>query len=217
MDATAGGDFAFEPPRLAGNLRQQLSRTGLQAGLAEHWRAGFQTGVRFTMNLHLRDITNDDLPLIGQWLRAEHVRSTWGDADANIRLLAEPPAQGSWRAVIEADGRKVGLVLWQHPTRAELDVAGLGDIPASVIDIDILIGEADAVGRGLGSSAMRIVAERALSDPAVPFVIACVRPDNLASRRACAKAGFHEERVFDDVPNGPHLLLVRRRRQAPIE
>lgn len=169
------------------------------------------------MNLHLRDLTNDDLPLIARWLRADHVRGTWGEPDANIRLLTEPPAQGSWRAIIEADGRKLGLVLWQHPTREELDVAGLDDIPTSVIDIDILIGEPDALRRGLGSSAMRTVAERALADPAVPFVIACVRPDNLASRRACAKAGFHEDRVFDDVPNGPHLLMVHRRRQVPID
>lgn len=166
------------------------------------------------MNLHLCDITNDDLPLIAQWLRADHVRGTWGDPDANIRLLTVPPAQVSRRAIIESDGRRVGLVLWQHPTREELDVAGLADIPTGVIDIDILIGEPDALRRELGSSAMRIVAERALSDPAVPFVIACVRLDNLASRRACAKAGFHEDRVFDDVPNGPHLLMACQRRSA---
>lgn len=166
------------------------------------------------MNLHLRDITNDDLPLIARWLRADHVRGSWGDPDANIRQLAQPPAQGSWRAVIEADGRRVGLMLWQHPTRDALDVAGLADIPTSVIDIDILIGEPDALRRGLGSSAMRIIAEQALSDPAVPFGIACVRPDNLASRRAFTRAGFHEDRVFDDVPNGPHLLMVYQRRST---
>jgi hypothetical protein len=89
------------------------------------------------------------------------VRSTWGDPGANLRLLKDLPASGSWRAIIEADGRKVGLVLWQHPAREELDVAGLADVPTSVIDIDIMIGEFDALGRGLGSNAIRLVAEAA--------------------------------------------------------
>lgn len=161
----------------------------------------------------LRDVTHDDLPLIERWLHADHVRSTWGDPDANLRLLSEPPAKGNWRAIIEADGRPVGIVLWQHPTREELDVAGLADIPTSAIDIDIMIGEFDALGRGLGSNAIRRVAEAALSDPAVPFVMACTGPDNLASQRAFAKAGFRRDREFDDVPNGLHVLMVRHRQE----
>ena len=166
------------------------------------------------MSLRLRDVTNDDLPLIEQWLHADHVRSTWGDPGANLRLLSEPPANGNWRAIIEADGHKVGIVLWQHPTREELDVAGLADIPTSVIDIDIMIGEFDALGRGLGAEAISLVAEVALSDPTVPFVMACARLDNLASQRAFARAGFRNDRQFDDVPNGLHVLMVRHRRQG---
>ncbi|MBX3599672.1 MAG: GNAT family N-acetyltransferase [Rubrivivax sp.] len=167
------------------------------------------------MDLRLRDLAPDDLPLVGQWLRAGPVRRSWGDPEANLRLLRQPPAAGSGRAVIEAEGRAVGLVLWQHPTRAELDLAGLTDIPTSVVDIDVLIGEPAAQGRGLGAAAIGLVAERALADPAVPCVMACVAPDNLASLRAFAKAGFGQDRVFDDVPQGPHLLLVRRRQEGP--
>ena len=168
------------------------------------------------MSLRLRDVTNDDLPLIEQWLHADHVRSTWGDPGANLRLLNEPPANGNWRAIIEADGHQVGIVLWQHPTREELDVAGLADIPTSVIDIDIMIGEFDALGRGLGSDTISLVAEVALSDPTVPFVMACARLDNLASQRAFAKAGFRKDREFDDVPNGLHVLMVRHRQEGQV-
>jgi RimJ/RimL family protein N-acetyltransferase len=168
------------------------------------------------MSLHLRDVTNDDLPLIEQWLHADHVRNTWGDPGANFHRLNEPPASGNWRAILEADGRKIGLVLWQHPTREELDAAGLTDIPTSVIDIDIMIGELDALGRGLGSDAISLVAELALSDPTVPFVMACARLENLASQRAFAKAGFCKDREFDDVPNGLHVLMVRHRQERQV-
>ena len=166
------------------------------------------------MHLRLRDVTNDDLPLIEQWQHAAHVRGTWGDPSANLRLLREPPASGSRRAIVEADGHDVGIVLWQHPAREELDAAGLVDIPTSVIDIDIMIGEFAAQGRGLGSGAIGLVAELALSDPTVPFVMACAGLDNLASQRAFAKAGFRKDREFDDVPNGLHVLMVRHRQEG---
>jgi len=61
------------------------------------------------MKVRLLDVMSADLPLIERWLRADHVRPDWGEPEENLRLLQEPPASGSWRAVIEADGRKVGL------------------------------------------------------------------------------------------------------------
>jgi aminoglycoside 6'-N-acetyltransferase len=161
------------------------------------------------MNIRLLDITDDDLPLIEQWLHNDHVRSTWGDPGTNIRMMHDPPAEGHWRALIETGGRKVGLVLWQHPTRQELDEAGIKDIPESAIDIDIMIGERTEAGRGVGSAAIRIVADAVLSDPAVPLVIAATLIDNLASQRAFAKAGFRIDREFDDGPSGRYVLMVR--------
>ena len=163
------------------------------------------------MSVNLRDITSDDLPLIEKWLRADHVRSVWGDPDQNLRLLREPAVRGAWRAIIEVDGRKVGVVLWQHPSREELDAAGLTDIPTSVIDIDIMIGEPAALGSGIGSTTIRLVTEVAFTDSAVPFVMACARVDNGASRRAFAKAGFCTDREFDDGPDGRYVLMVRDR------
>lgn len=167
------------------------------------------------MAVRLTDIGLDDLPLIERWLRAEHVRRYWGDPEENIRLLRAAPAPGNWRAIIEAGGRKVGLVLWQHPTRRELDEAGLFDVPESVIDIDIMIGEATETGRGLGSEAIRLVAECALADPSVPFVIAASSVENHASQRAFMRAGFRIEREFEDVPNGRFVLMVKLRQKEP--
>ncbi|HRQ63405.1 MAG TPA: GNAT family N-acetyltransferase [Xanthomonadaceae bacterium] len=163
------------------------------------------------MSFRLRDLTCDDLSLLERWLRAAHVRSAWGDPEENLRMLEEPPPEGSGRAVFEVDGRAVGLVLWQHPTREELDEAGLLDIPTGAIDIDIMIGEADAIGQGFGPQAIDRVASVALSNPAVPFVMGCAEMDNLASQRAFGKAGFRRERTFGDGPDGLQVLMVRDR------
>lgn len=163
------------------------------------------------MDVRLTGIEPDDISLIERWLRAGHVRRYWGDPEENIRLLRAAPQPGNWRAIIEAGGRKVGLVLWQHPSRRELDEAGLFDVPESVIDIDIMIGEEAETGRGVGSAAIRLVAERALADLSVPFVIAATSVENHASQRAFINAGFRIDRQFDDAPGGRHVLLVRRR------
>jgi len=162
----------------------------------------------------LLDIRVDDLPLVEQWLQADHVRTYWGDPAANLRQLRATPGPGHRRAIIAVGGRKVGLVLWQHPTREELDQAGLTDIPTSAIDIDLLVGERDAVGRGIGSAALRLLAETVLADPAVPFVMGCARCDNLVSQRAFARAGFRKDREFDDAPCGRHVLMLRHRHGA---
>jgi len=165
------------------------------------------------MAVVLRGVTSEDLPLIERWLGADHVRRSWGEPGENIRLLRDPHP-GTWRALIEADGRKVGLVLWQHPTRQELDQAGLDDIPTSVIDIDIMIGEVDAIGRGVGSAAIRLVVDAVLADQSVPFVIAATMVENSSSLHAFEKAGFRRDREFDDVPNGRHVLMVRHRERS---
>ena len=62
-------------------------------------------------SVRLRDLTADDLPLVERWLRADHVRLRWCKPEQSLRLLSEAPAGGRWRAVIEDDGRPVGLVL----------------------------------------------------------------------------------------------------------
>jgi len=162
------------------------------------------------MQPELLEVSGDDRPLVQRWLGAEHVRRYWGDPEDNQHLLGVAPAAFK-SAVIAVDGRKVGLIVWGHPTRRELDIAGLHDVPGSVIDIDIMIGEADATGRGIGSAAIRLVADRALADPTVPYVIAAASVENPASRRAFARAQFVEDREFDDVPYGRHVLMVRRR------
>ena len=165
------------------------------------------------MTVHLIDVKREDLIFIERWLRAEHVRRYWGEPDENIRLLRRPPV--GMRSAIIADGdRKLGLVLWQHPTRRELDQAGLYEIPETVIDIDILIGEEDALGRGIGSAAIDLVAEIALADLSVPFVIAAASIDNRASCRAFRKAGFRIKREFNDVPGGRSILMIRYRERA---
>lgn len=162
------------------------------------------------MATRLAAVEPADFALIERWLGEAHVRKYWGDPAETLLDLSRP-IEGRELALVVADGRKVGLVVRQHPTRQELDAAGLSGIPETAVDIDIMIGEADAQNRGAGRAAIGIVAETALANPAVPLVIAATMVDNRASRRAFAHAGFVEEQEFDDVGYGRCMLMVRRR------
>lgn len=61
-----------------------------------------ETWRQIIMSLRLRGVADDALALIERWLNADHVRSTWGDSDANVRLLRKPPDNGNWRTIIVA-------------------------------------------------------------------------------------------------------------------
>ena len=86
---------------------------------------------------------------------------------------------------------------WQAIDEAEPGAAG----------VDLLIGEPDAIGRGLGPAALSAFARSVvLADSRVTAVIATVEEANRRSWRAFEKAGFAHAR--DVVEEGlPHRLL----------
>ena len=93
-----------------------------------------------------------DLKRVGAWLRQPEVERWWGPADVAQAAVAGHDPHDS--ALIAADGEPVGYLAWQVPTRQELLDAGLADLPADLVDIDILVGEPAAMGRGTGAQAL---------------------------------------------------------------
>jgi len=62
--------------------------------------------------------------------------------------------------IVMLDGRALGPLCWQVPPRSELEEAGLGDLPADLIDIDVLIGDPEARGHGVAPTALEQLCER---------------------------------------------------------
>jgi len=80
-----------------------------------------------------------------------------------------------------------------------------------VAGVDLLIGEPDLIGRGVGSDALdRFVQDVVFSDPAIHACIADPDAENRASLRVFEKAGFRVVRGFTDPEDRERLhLLVR--------
>ncbi len=146
-----------------------------------------------------------DADLLKHWLHVPHVTRWWGPPESALSELQA--LEGAQMAIITEAGKPIGFLCWQLPSRAELDEAGLTELPADHVDIDIMIGEPDALGRGCGPAALACLLER-LRAEGVRQVGLAVEQSNQRARAAYAKAGFRPWRDF--VENGAaHLYLTR--------
>ncbi len=146
-----------------------------------------------------------DLRRLRAWLRRPHVERWWGDPDHALAVVGRhSPAT---QALITVDGKPVGYLCWQIPSTEELAVAGLGALPADHVDVDILIGEADLLGRGIGPRALALLLDR-LGAEGVSSVGMAAASDNQRALRAYEKAGLRLFRVF--VENGVDMCYLVR-------
>lgn len=152
-----------------------------------------------------------DLPRLRVWLSRPHVTPWWGDPDEAMAAIREhAPAD---HALIAVDARPVGYLCWQRPLPEELAAAGLDDLPADLIDVDILIGEPDAVGRGVGPQALTLLLDqlRAAGRASVGMAAATANP---RARRAYEKAGFRLFRAFQEAGQDYYYLVQSLRERT---
>ena len=165
---------------------------------------------RHDVNLRVLDLQTD-LPLLERWLRSPHVVRWWGAPDLLLTALAQ--RSRDTHAVITADSRPVGYLCWQRPSPSELEAAGLTDLPEDLVDIDILIGEPELLGRGVGPRALIMLSAKLLGE-GVGFAGLGTSTSNRVAIRAFEKAGFRLFRDFEDPEFGPCKYMVAPLRGA---
>ena len=65
-----------------------------------------------------------------------------------------------------------------------------GDVPGGLRAIDVWIGEAADLGRGLGTELMRLVLDRCFADASVDAVLVDPLASNVRAHRFCERLGF---------------------------
>lgn len=135
-----------------------------------------------------------DLPLLRRWLDRPHVAQWWGDPEEALTNATEHPP--SMHGIIAVDGEHIGYVCWQSPIAEESSAAGLSALPPDHIDVDILIGEAEYTGRGIGPQVLLAVIEQ-LRSAGVSSVGLATDEENQRARRAFVKAGFRFYHAFE--------------------
>jgi aminoglycoside 6'-N-acetyltransferase len=153
-------------------------------------------------------MSRHDLPLVAAWLEQEHVRRWWppyDDIDAHYRPVFEGRDRSDHYLIVLGE-RPVGMIqtylVHDHPDWEELVHVG-----RDVAGVDLLLGEPDVVGRGLGPLVLETFSRDVVfARPATRAVVAGVDVENRRSLRAFEKAGFRP--VRDYVEEGrPHRLM----------
>jgi aminoglycoside 6'-N-acetyltransferase len=170
------------------------------------------------VSIRFEPLTRNDLVQLHAWLQKPHVAAWWRGPETLEEVEADhlPSSDGtepSYHYVIVVDGRPVGMIQWylvsDFPEWEEILDVGEG-----VAGVDLLIGEEDATGRGLGPEVLRsFIAEVVFAKEKTHAVVAGVEPGNTRSLRAFEKAGFRF--AFDYEEEGrPHRLLRLERESA---
>ncbi len=154
-----------------------------------------------------RPLRRDDFPLVVEWLRQPHVAEWWSELP-DLDFLEEkygPRIDGAEPTqvfVISLDERPIGLVQTYRLADNPEYEAAVG--VAAAAGVDLLIGEPQLVGRGVGPRVIRAFAERVVF-PLYPEVERCMAGPsvrNVRSQRAFEKAGFRAVRDAE-VPGEP--------------
>jgi aminoglycoside 6'-N-acetyltransferase len=154
-------------------------------------------------------LRKEDLLLLREWLGREHVRRWWRDSIDESLVGYEHAIEGldpTDHYLILFEGRPVGMIetylVADHPEWEAIVQAGQG-----VAGVDLLIGEEDLTGQGLGPEILRsFVREVVFAPPATHSCVATVEETNRRSWRAFEKAGFRHVRDIEEE-GLPHRLM----------
>ncbi len=152
-----------------------------------------------------RPLQPSDDGLLRQWLAAPHVTAWWPNAEAEVRDALSHVAGGGTQAyIIQGNGHDVGYI---HAYDA-LEDSYFADRAPGTVGMDLYLGYADLVGRGLGRRVIADFATRLLAAGA-PAVVADPDPKNLPAVAAYRQAGFSLYRVHRSAEHG-HLILMSK-------
>jgi aminoglycoside 6'-N-acetyltransferase len=179
--------------------------------------------------LSIRRMRDDpaDHALLVRWRNAPHVAEWWTtDDDPTPTTLERVVAhygpltdEGSDTTccLIELDGRPIGYMQFYRWGSYAEEVHAMGlDLREDAFGIDILIGEAELIGHGIGSRSVDILSRFLFEEHGASQVAIVTAVDNHRAQRAYEKAGFRRIGVVldTDVREGERVrswLMTRER------
>ncbi len=155
-----------------------------------------RSGVAPNPHIAFRPLTYDDLPMMVRWLNTPHVRQWWQDDPRTLEEAIEeytPQIEGKEPTsayVILSGERPIGYIQTYRIADYPAYAAAL-DVEAGAAGVDLFIGEADCVHRGLGAPILRaFLRDVAFAMPGVTCCIIGPAVSNATAIRAYEKAGF---------------------------
>lgn len=156
--------------------------------------------------------TAADVPLLTRWLQAPHVRAFWDDGERDEAAVAASyglPDSEMTELLMRVGGQPVGFLQTQEVAPGHEFAPWAAPVGESWA-LDLLIGEEDRTGQGLGPALIRAFADHWRAQrPGLRRLV--IDPDerNVRARRAYEKAGFVAAGVLDEGEGNRRLILTR--------
>lgn len=186
--------------------------------------------------ISFRALARTDLRLLRKWLNTPHVYTWWG-AGCGEGALGGPGDEAATadqvekkygpeidsggtthRFVIEVGESPVGLIQWYRLIDFPDYARAIGEDPVGCAGLDLFIGEVSALGRGVGSDALRqFIMSLVFRHRDIDRVAGGPASNNLRSIRAFEKAGFtllRSARVPGEKVPESVMVLARERRSG---
>lgn len=170
------------------------------------------------MDVTLRRMTDDDLPMLHRWLNEPGVVRWWEGDDVSWDAVVADYGSGSsdpvecW--IAHLDGRPVGWIqcyaIASFPDEDEVRAWRALGVAPTAGGIDYLLGDPADRGTGIGSAVIRAFVEDVVFVQHPAWTPVCASPvtANVASCRALARAGFTRVGEFT-TDHGPATLYAR--------
>ena len=153
--------------------------------------------------LKIKPITDDDVQTIEAWLKKDHVRQWFENADAWLDEIKERDEKFNFvkHFVAFYDEKPFGFC--QYYACSDVKAEWNTNYPiAGSYSLDYLIGEEEFLGRGLGKAVINLLIGEVFSLAAAERIVAKPDEGNKASQNALLSNGF----VFD-AENKTYCLL----------
>ncbi|MBX3619217.1 MAG: AacA4 family aminoglycoside N(6')-acetyltransferase [Rhizobacter sp.] len=167
--------------------------------------------------LTLRPMTEQDLPMLHDWLNRPHIVAWWGGEDARP-TLDEVLAQYRPSTLAQASVTPYIAMLGDEPIGYAQSYVALGsgdgwwedETDPGVRGIDQSLADPSQLGKGLGTRLVRALVARLFEDPSVTAIQTDPSPDNARAIRCYEKAGFVRLKTLV-TPDGPAAYMVQTR------
>ena len=165
----------------------------------------------------LRLMTEQDLPMLHEWLNRPHIVEWWGGEEARP-TLNEVVKHYLPRVLAQESVTPYIAMLQDEPIGYAQSYVALGsgdgwweeETDPGVRGIDQSLANPAQLNRGLGTKLVRALVDLLFSDPSVTKIQTDPAPGNLRAIRCYEKAGFVQEKVIN-TPDGPAVYMVQSR------
>lgn len=156
-------------------------------------------------DITFRSVTKRDEALLRRWLALPHWQEWWDEPDAAFaEIMGHLDSDSVEPMIVELNGKPVAYSQTYDPHME--DDHPYQDQPFGTLGIDISIGEAADLNKGLGAEILTELATLLFEEGAMRLIID-PHPDNKRAIRAYEKAGFV---AFDTRTSeyGPALMMA---------